>query len=46
MTYTFYIYHIDKKEQKQCKYFSQTQILYNNLVISTLQNLLFGIPKA
>ena len=38
--------HIGEKPQQSCKYFSQVCLLFNNLVINVLQNLLFCIPKA
>nr|WP_244271463.1 hypothetical protein [Prevotella intermedia] len=31
---------------QKCKYFSQQYLSTNNLIVSTLQNLLFCIPKA
>jgi len=35
-----------KSKRRKCKYFSQAQLLRNSLIINTLQNLLFCIPKA
>ena len=35
-----------KIELQSCKYFSKARALHNQLVINTLQNLLFCIPKA
>jgi len=40
-----YLY-FNKKAPERCKYFSQSNLLCNPLVINTLQNLLFCIPKA
>ncbi|PDP61324.1 hypothetical protein CLI71_01120 [Prevotella intermedia] len=31
---------------QKCKYFLQAQLLFNRLIVNTLQNLLFCIPKA
>ncbi|ATV28228.1 hypothetical protein CTM63_03205 [Prevotella intermedia] len=40
-----YLY-FDKKALERCKYFSQSNLLCNPLVINILQNLLFCVAKA